>query len=109
MTTPMTRDLAAIVTQLLNEGYVEGTPIFDYVFMKRKVERCQELKRASNCRVCSYFDDCELAKSYLRQTLAFQQQAATEATSRKKAAQERAAASIGHIARFLALEEKKND
>ena len=103
------RELEIIAIQMRNEGYVDGTPAFDYIFLKRKIEKCQELRSANDCRTCSYFDHCEMAKSYLRQSLEFQRQAAAAATQRKKEAHQRAAASIGHVLPMVAMEEKKDD
>lgn len=107
MTLP--RELRAIADQLRNEGYVEGTPAYDYLFSKRKIEMCQELRSVADCRVCPNFDYCEMAKSYLRQTHVYQQQAAANAANRKREAQKRAAASIGHVFPMVAVEEKKDD
>lgn len=60
------REISEIIEQLYVEGYKPGTPQFDIVFRKRKVDRCQEMHGVRSCQACRYFDYCELAKEHLR-------------------------------------------
>lgn len=60
------RVITEIEDQIYAEGYRPGTPQFEYMFRKRRVERCQEMRGVRSCQACHYFDSCELVKLYLR-------------------------------------------
>jgi hypothetical protein len=60
------RELMEILDQIHNEGYRPGTPQFDFILRKRKVERCQDMRRITACQTCNAYDHCELLKSYMR-------------------------------------------
>jgi hypothetical protein len=60
------RELIEILDQIHNEGYRAGTPQFDFILKKRKVERCQDMRRITACQACNAYDYCDLVKSYMR-------------------------------------------
>lgn len=66
MTAKPNKEILEIVDQLHAEGYDPKTPQFQFLFLKRRVERCQELRGAPSCQACYVFDHCELAKAHLR-------------------------------------------
>lgn len=62
----MNRHLTDIKEQLELEGYVPGSPIYDFKLHERRVDLCKDLHRVGSCTECSYFDNCDLVKEFLR-------------------------------------------
>ncbi len=82
--TKMPREVSEILDQLHAEGYKPGTPQFNIVFRKRKVERCQEMHGVRSCGACKYFDYCELAKEHLRDMSEMNRQKANALVEKKE-------------------------
>ena len=57
--------LAVLEDELVQEGYLEGTPAYVRGLLQKKVQYCQQDKGVLDCRECAYFDHCETAKAYL--------------------------------------------
>lgn len=51
--------------ELVAEGYVRGSPAYESMLRKRKVELCR-LMRGVSCESCAAYLDCSLLKHYLR-------------------------------------------
>ena len=60
------RELIEIHDQIYNEGYRPETAQYDFILRKRKVERCQEMRRITSCQACVAYDHCDLVKSHMR-------------------------------------------
>lgn len=59
------KDLEQIKTDLETEGFKPGTDQYNYQFLERKVNICQQKHGVSMCGSCPYFEECDLSRSYL--------------------------------------------
>lgn len=62
----MTGVLDQLRIQVELEGYEPGTPQYEAVLRKRKVELCMEMKGFAGCDECPAYDSCQIVKEYLR-------------------------------------------
>lgn len=52
--------------QVEDEGFVAGTPQYEFRLLTLKVEKCMEMQSVSQCSECRAFLGCELTKDHQR-------------------------------------------
>lgn len=66
MPPPNSRKIVEIEDTLHAEGYKPGTPQFDFLFVKRKIDLCQETRGVPSCQSCPVVEFCSLAADHFK-------------------------------------------